>query len=538
MAAHSARRSSRAKPPIGRRRRPRLRRLGLRARVTAIFTVGALALSSILAAVLFFETRSLILNGQVSSLRAQAFANAKIVRTTLPATGVYSVLSSLGTTDSVIFYEGGWFGTYFPGETSVPLAAEEKVPARLISLVLSGQAAQQIFNEGGSPHYAIGIPVAGGAAYYFQEFDLTSVQTTIHKLLGVLIIAAIATTVGGAIVGRWAAGRSLRPVREVADAARAIAGGQLETRLETADVAELSVLASSFNRMVDRLQDRIERDARFTSDVSHELRSPLTTLSASLSVLESRTAELPERAARAVDLAGAEIRRFQRMVSDLLEISRLDAGSADLVLEEVSVGELVRKTAQMASAAAYGDDRTGPDGNRTSEAAGKDKDRDNNTPFPVIIPDEVEDRHVLVDKRRIERVIANLVENAALYGGGVTRVAVEGRPSAVRIAVEDSGPGIPTDERERIFERFSRGSSGRRRGSGEGTGLGLALVAEHVRLHGGRVWVESTPALEQPTQHGPATSNGAAQNGKSSSSSPMMGARFVIELPAEPKELA
>lgn len=481
-----------------RRRRGRIPRLGLRSRVTAIFTVGALGLSSILAVTLFFTIRGLILDGQVSALRSQAFANASIVHETLPAGDVFAVLTSLKNTDTALYYKGGWFGTYFPGETKSPQAAESRVPAALISVVRSGQPAEQTFSASGSPHYAIGIPIAGGAADYFQVFDLTSVQTTIHRLLFALLVAAVATTLGGGIVGRWAAGRSLRPLREVADAARAIAGGELETRLETGDVSDLAVLASSFNRMVDRLQDRIERDARFTSDVSHELRSPLTTLSASLSVLEARSPELPERAQRAVELAGAEIRRFQRMVSDLLEISRLDAGSTDLVLDEVTVGELVRRTAQTASAS-LADSGSAGDG-RTSLPF---------PPFPVDIPAEVEDRRVLVDRRRIERIVANLIENANLYGNGVTRLSVEGRAGSVRIAIEDSGPGIADDERERIFERFSRGSAGRRRGSGEGTGLGLALVREHVRLHGGRVWVES----------------------------PGTGARFVVELPAERVEL-
>jgi signal transduction histidine kinase len=488
-----------------------LRRLGLRARVTAIFTVGALGLSSILAVVLFFTIRGLIIDGQLSALRSQAFANAEIVRETLPAgTGnVFLVLSSLEGTNSALYYQRGWFGTYFAGGPAGPQAAERQVPAGLVSLVLGGQPAEQTFATAGSPKYAIGLPIAGGSADYFEVFDLSSVQTTIHRLLLVLFIAALATTAGGAVVGRWAAGRSLRPLRDVADAARAIASGQLDTRLETEDVSDLAVLASSFNKMVDRLQDRFERDARFTSDVSHELRSPLTTLSASLSVLEGRSAELPERARLAVELAGAEVRRFQRMVSDLLEISRIDAGSTDLVLEEVSAGELVRRTAQTASASVAGTGTVAsPGGTDERDAPGSGDGRALALPFPVVVPPEVEERHVLVDKRRIERVIANLIENANLYGGGVTSISVEDLPGAIRIAVQDDGPGIPVDERDRIFERFSRGTSGRRRGSSEGTGLGLALVSEHVRLHGGRVWVESSET----------------------------GARFVVELPAEPKE--
>jgi len=113
---------------------------------------------------------------------------------------------------------------------------------------------------------------------------------------------------------------------------------------------------------------------------------------------------------------------------------------------------------------------------------------------------------VAADKRRLERVIANLVENAANYGGGANRVQVERDGATLRISVEDEGPGVPPEERDAVFERFFRGSaSGRRRSGGQGSGLGLALVAEHVRLHGGRVWVEDRPG-------GP-------------------GARFVVELP-------
>jgi two-component system, OmpR family, sensor histidine kinase MtrB len=115
---------------------------------------------------------------------------------------------------------------------------------------------------------------------------------------------------------------------------------------------------------------------------------------------------------------------------------------------------------------------------------------------------------VKADKRRLSRVIANLLDNAAKYGDGASRVELRKAGDAVLIAVEDHGPGVPPEDREAIFFRFNRGSSaGHRRGI-DGVGLGLALVAEHIRLHGGSVWVEDRA------------------NGES-------GARFVIELPAE-----
>jgi signal transduction histidine kinase len=480
--------------------------LGLRARVTATFALGALVVSGILAVVIFITSRGLIIDQQLTLLRSQAYANAILIRTTLsqPQPNLFNLMQSLNQpgSDSALYYQKAWYGTYFPLSPLTPAAAETRLPAQLVSLVTKHSPAEETYMRAGSPRFAIGIPIGAVGADYFEEFDLQPVEATLHRLLVALILAAAVATAGGAIFGRWSAGRALRPLRRVADTASAVAGGELDTRLRTADVPELAVLASSFNRMVDRLQERIEREARFTSDVSHELRSPLTTLQASFAVLEARAPELPERAQRAVALASAELRRFQRMVGDLLEISRLDAGSVDLSLEEVGVGELVRRTAQTAvrDLQAHGL----LDGQGAQVA-------DGNLGFPLEVAREAEDSRVLVDKRRFERIVANLLENAALYGEGVTRMAVDSVDSVVRLAVEDAGPGVPPEEQELIFERFSRGTSAGRRGSSEGTGLGLALVAEHTRLHGGRVWVETVP------EHG---------------------ARFVVELPVAAREPA
>ncbi|MCL4414759.1 MAG: HAMP domain-containing histidine kinase, partial [Actinobacteria bacterium] len=208
--------------------------------------------------------------------------------------------------------------------------------------------------------------------------------------------------------------------------------------------------------------ERIAREARFTSDVSHELRSPLTTLNTSLEVLETHSGELSSRASQALALIATELRRFGRMVTDLLEMSRVDSGAAELSTEEVAVGELVVHLA-------------------TSSGAG----------VPAVLDPAVADRRVRVDKRRMERVAANLVDNAAQYAGGVTRFAAEHSAGRVRLVVADRGPGVAEEDRSRIFERFYRGTLSGRRGETQGSGLGLSLVAEHVKMHGGRVFVEA-----------------------------------------------
>jgi len=163
----------------------------------------------------------------------------------------------------------------------------------------------------------------------------------------------------------------------------------------------------------------------------------------------------------------------------LLEISRFDAGAVDFEADIVKVGELVRR--------AVG----------TSRA------------IPIVMGPDVASREIAVDKRRFERIIANLLENAERHAGGASRVLVEAHDSTLRIAIEDAGPGIDPRDREHIFERFARGSgSAGARGAGQGTGLGLALVYEHVKLHGGSVVVEDAPSG---------------------------GTRFVVALPLEPE---
>ena len=197
-------------------------------------------------------------------------------------------------------------------------------------------------------------------------------------------------------------------------AAGAIAGGELDTRLD-ADAADpdLEGLTNSFNAMVDQLQERIEREARFNSDVSHELRSPLTTLAASLEVLEADRDRLSARSQQALQqLLSDDLRRFQRMVADLLEMSRADAGSVDVFLEEVNVSELVQRSVE----AGFGH----------MDGHGSD------APPEVRVEPAVQSWRVGVDKRRFERVMVNLMENADHYGGGGDRPSASGRATMRR----------------------------------------------------------------------------------------------------------
>jgi two-component system, OmpR family, sensor histidine kinase MtrB len=479
-------------------RRPKLsRRLGLRARVTAAFTIGAFVLSTLMAGITYFTARQTLLSDRESAMQRQAFANASLLQSALraPGTQVSELIGSVDTLPgslSVLYTGGQWYATSIS-------VSQNAIPSAERSRVLSGTPASEIFVLASTPELVIGVPLPAVSSSYFEVFSLAELAGTLRDLAYALAGAALVTTLAGAALGRWASSRALRPLGDITDAAVAIAGGDLDTRVDARDDVDLQELASAFNRMTSNLQDRIEREARFTSDVSHELRSPLTTLSATVGVLEAHRDELDQRAQSALDLLDADLRRFTRMVDELLEISRFDAGSAELSLDEVDPRELVVQAVTTSS----------PGSSTGAE------DRPRATPFPVEVGEGVDGLRLRVDKRRFERVMTNLVDNATLYAGGVSRVVVERWPAvdgtgedarSIRVIVEDRGPVISPRERPHLFERFYRGGRAGQRESGHGTGLGLALVAEHVRLHGGRVWSEPGPDR---------------------------GNRFVVELPLE-----
>ena len=456
------------------------RRLGLRARITLSFAIGAFVLSTLFAFVTYAFTRSAILRQRERNAVVEAQRNARqllgVVDTS--PTVVSRTLTGLGS-NKVMWWRNGWLGGGEFSSSSLRPALQTRVNE-------GRQAARMIYTLNGSTYIAVGIPLVPSSASYFEISSLDDTSRVLRSVGVSLLGASIITTSLGVLLGRWAANRAVRPLADAAEAAKAIAGGRLDTRLDPDDDTGLKALSEAFNDMAAALQQRIERDTRFASDVSHELRSPLMTLSASIEVMNARRDEMPERAVAALDLLSGDVVRFQGLVEDLLEISRFDAGAIRLNLEDVFVAEFVRQAVSVSS---------------ISDA-------------PLTITPAAEELIIRADKRRLARAVSNLLDNARVYGGGDVTVTVSepadgpSPPEKVWIAIEDHGPGVAPEERTLVFERFARGTGARRRGLGEGAGLGLALVDEHVRLHGGRAWVDDRVDGEP-------------------------GARFVIELPAE-----
>jgi two-component system, OmpR family, sensor histidine kinase MtrB len=466
--------------------RLRPRRLGLRKRITLAYTLGAFVLATVLSTTTFAFTRSILIHQREDSATLQAFINSRAVREKLRTNpvGVVDVLKEISPpsgTNLVVHWRDQW----------IPLSqesSEKDLPRALVTRVDAQQTAAQIITAQKGMRFLItGVQLeANPPSSYYEIVKLDELSKTLRGVGVSLLGAALITTSFGVLLGAWASKRTVRPLAEAALAAKALAGGRLDTRLDPTDDSDLRSLAEAFNEMANTLQERVERDARFASDVSHELRSPLMTLSASIEVMQARRDEMPERAAAALDLLVADVGRFKGLVEDLLEISRFDAGAVRLHLEELLVAEFVRNAVAVSSVPSSS----------------------------VAVSEQAESLIINGDKRRLARAIANLIDNARIHGGADIEITVEvpegeGSPIGhVHIAVEDHGEGVVPEERQVVFKRFARGARSGRRGMGDGAGLGLALVDEHIRLHSGRVWVEDR-------------ADGAE------------GARFVIELPAE-----
>ena len=442
------------------------RRLPLRTRVIGAFTLGAAIAALVLVVITYGLSRQSMLQQREESSERQFFANARQVQSSLRAedpdfTQLLESLPSLSGSRSIIRTgDETW--------TSLSLTPSD-LPPVLISTVLEFPQAQTMrYRLDDQPVLTFGLQMRPSAASalegvaYFEVVPLAEVESTLESLALILLVGGVLTVLVGVGIGLWASGGLLRPLTDISDAATSIAHGRFDTRLEEVSDPDLDALVRSFNEMAAAMETRITRDARFSSDVSHELRSPLMTLRASIDVMQHRREELPERTRQALDLLNDEVIRFENLVQDLLDLSRSDSGPMQNDL--VNIEELVRAT--LAS----------------SEAT---------TSFEV--SPNAQGALVMGDKRRLAQVLDNLLRNAEKYGGGPTRITVSSAGKNIEIAVEDSGPGVAPSERELIFERFTRGAAARKRGAGDGAGLGLALVDEHARRHGGTARVEGKP---------------------------------------------
>lgn len=325
--------------------------------------------------------------------------------------------------------------------------------------------------DGEDPGILVGalvdVPFAGSYELYVV-YSLGPEQATVNTVMRVLVTGVIPILIGMGLVSFVLVYRLLRPVRAAANAAAALAEGDLESRVEVQGIDEMARLGAAFNEMARSLQEKItdydtlsKLQQSFVSDVSHELRTPMTTIRMADEMIYDDRDSLPPAAKRSAELLHSEVARFEQMLADLLEISRYDAQSAKLEGESTDLYSLVEK---VIAANRELIDRLGVE---------------------VILGERPPKCSVPIDARRIERVIRNLIVNACEYAEGKpVEVTVAAGESAVAVRVRDTGVGMTPETARRVFDRFYRANPSRARTTG-GTGLGLSIAKEDVTLHNG-----------------------------------------------------
>ncbi|WP_438353505.1 MtrAB system histidine kinase MtrB [Microbacterium sp. CJ88] len=318
------------------------------------------------------------------------------------------------------------------------------------------------------------FPVVGSYELYVA-YDLGSAPQTLGFIQGMLWVVGLGLVV---LIGAisWFVLRSVTtPIGEAAETSAKLASGDLAVRLQVHGEDELATLGRSFNAMADSIESQIKELAdlslvqqRFVSDVSHELRTPLTTIRLASDMLNDRRDDFDPATARAAELLHAQVQRFETLLTDLLEISRYDAGSVQLELEPTSLAHLAEDVVASMSQLA---DQHGTDVRLVAPGGYSPVD---------------------MDPRRVRRVVRNLLGNAIEHGEGRPIVlTVDSNQRAVALSVRDYGLGMSADDVERVFDRFWRADPSRKRTIG-GTGLGLSIALGDAKLHGGElaVWSE------------------------------------------------
>jgi signal transduction histidine kinase len=439
-------------------RRRLLRPGGLRRRLVIAFVLVAAISAGVLAVASYLLVRQARLEGSLSASSAQAREDLNLAAAiTYPlAPGFVSAYEQRGT-HAVLIFPGG---RRVPSDTQVNPA----IPAELQDVVRQGQLGYQRAHVAGQPYLILGGQVPRSAAQLYLFFSEQDIEHALAQLRNTLAGGWLAIVVVAALIGNALARRTLGPVARASGAARMIADGRLDTRLPTEAGDEFGAWAAAFNEMADALEAKIaalsaahERELRFTANVAHELRTPLTALVAAASLLREQAGRLPDEARRPVELVTADIGRLRVLVGELMEISRLDAGSEPVQHTMADVHSIV--TALI------------------SARGWQDK---------VLVDDQP--LTLITDPRRIERILANLIENAVEHSGRDVRVRTISGGERASVEVADGGPGIPPEQLPLIFERFYKADSAR---ASAGSGLGLAIALENARLLGGDISVSS-----------------------------------------------
>ncbi|MFH0174546.1 ATP-binding protein [Streptomyces cacaoi] len=324
----------------------------------------------------------------------------------------------------------------------------------------------------GTPYLVAGTKVIGGGPTGYMRKSLEPEAKDLNSLGWSLGIATGLALIGAALLAQAAGTTVLKPVHRLGVAARRLGEGRFDTRLRVSGTDELADLSRTFNRAAESLEKRVadmaardDASRRFVADMSHELRTPLTAITTVAEVLEeeldAESGSIDPMIEPAVRLVVSETRRLNNLVENLMEVTRFDAGTARLVLDDVDVADQITHCI---------------DARAWLDAVDLDAERG---------------IHALLDPRRLDVILANLIGNALKHGGSPVRVSVSAADDAVVISVRDHGPGIPEEVLPHVFDRFYKASASRPRS--EGSGLGLSIALENAHIHGGEITAANSP---------------------------------------------
>lgn len=360
-----------------------------------------------------------------------------------------------------------------------------RIPEPLRNSVANDQVAYQfttIDQPGGSSYHAlvVGTPTMADIPelQLYLVMSMENEESTMALMRGLLSAAGVVVVVLLVGIAWLAIQQVITPIRSASRIAQRLAAGHLRERMVVDGEDEMGRLAASFNDMADKLSKQITQleeygdlQRQFTSDVSHELRTPLTTVRMAADLIADDADNLEPHTRRASQLMTRELDRFEELLADLLEISRHDAGVADLQASSMDIRSCIESAMQQ------------------TEHLAKELDvkiNANLPDYPV---------NVQADSRRIERVLRNLLANAIDHSeGNPVTIDIGHTETAVAVAVTDQGVGLKEGQEELVFNRFWRADASRKRHSG-GTGLGLAIAREDAALHGGSLDAMGIPGI-------------------------------------------
>lgn len=366
----------------------------------------------------------------------------------------------------ILFHEAGGEGQVFyrsPDSEGIPTPAslEAMTTAVPFETLMAGGESLRVHSR---PYKS-----RAGRQGLIRVMDrLGDVEEPLHALAYSLVFMAPVAILLAALGGYWMASRALSPVDRITQQARAIGAQNLASRIpHPGNSDELGRLVDTLNRMFERLERTFEGMKRFTSDASHELRSPLAIMRSTIDVALNRP-RTPEEYRASLESLGEEVDRIRKISADLLLLARADAGRLELELTPLNLGLLVNEVVDAFQILANA----------------KEVRLENSTSGQMA---------VLGDERWLRQALANLLDNAIKFTPTAGQVWVDLAQEAgwVRITVKDSGPGIPEEHRSRVFERFYQADPARTREAGQGAGLGLSITAWIVEAHGGLLSVEN-----------------------------------------------